>query len=64
MKHIYTFFIVVFITSSVFSQKRGENKEKIKALKIAYLTEKLDLSSNEAEKFWPIYNKHKNNHSS
>jgi len=25
-------------------------------MKIAYITERLDLSSEEAEKFWPIYN--------
>ncbi|CAM4149904.1 hypothetical protein FLAN108750_12685 [Flavobacterium antarcticum] len=31
-------------------------KEKIKALKIAYITKDLSLSSSEAEKFWPVYN--------
>lgn len=30
--------------------------EKIKALKIAHITKDLNLSSAEAEKFWPIYN--------
>lgn len=30
--------------------------EKIKSLKTAYLTEQLELTSKEAEKFWPIYN--------
>ncbi len=36
------------------AQQNGE-REKIKALKIAYLTEKLDLSPSEAEVFWPLY---------
>jgi hypothetical protein len=27
-------------------------------LKIAFITKRLDLSSEEAEKFWPIYNKY------
>ncbi len=31
-------------------------KEKIKALKIAYITKDLNLSSSEAERFWPVYN--------
>ena len=31
-------------------------KERIKALKIAYITKDLNLSSTEAEKFWPVYN--------
>ena len=34
-----------------------DKHEKIKALKIAYITEQLDLTKAEAEKFWPIYNK-------
>jgi hypothetical protein len=29
---------------------------RIEALKIAYLTKKLDLSPAEAQKFWPVYN--------
>ncbi len=41
---------------SSFSQDKNESREKIKALKIAYLTEQLALTTNEAEKFWPIYN--------
>jgi hypothetical protein len=30
--------------------------EKFKAMKVAYITEKLNLTSAEAEKFWPVYN--------
>lgn len=32
--------------------------EKVKAHKTAFITEKLDLTPTEAEKFWPIYNQH------
>lgn len=31
-------------------------QDKIKALKAAHITTELNLSSSEAEKFWPIYN--------
>ncbi|WP_072316161.1 hypothetical protein [Sinomicrobium oceani] len=31
-------------------------KERIKALKVAYITEKLSLTTAEAQKFWPVYN--------
>ncbi len=31
--------------------------EKIEALKIGFITEKLALTSKEAEVFWPVYNK-------
>lgn len=37
-------------------RKPGQKKERVKQLKIAYFTEELDLSTEEAEKFWPIYN--------
>ena len=32
------------------------DENRIKSLKIAHLTERLNLSSEEAVKFWPIYN--------
>ncbi|WP_299432320.1 hypothetical protein [uncultured Maribacter sp.] len=51
------FVAVLLIATSIFAQRKPDH-EKIKALKIAYLTEKLDLTSNEAQKFWPVYNAH------
>ncbi|ARV08888.1 hypothetical protein BTO05_04275 [Winogradskyella sp. PC-19] len=36
--------------------QRGQMKERIKAQKVAFITEKLSLTADEAEKFWPIYN--------
>lgn len=33
------------------------DEEKIEALRIAFLTRYLDLSAEEAQKFWPVYNK-------
>lgn len=47
-------FILLF---SVIGLQAQEGKhERIKALKTAYITEKLEITSAEAEKFWPIYN--------
>lgn len=47
-------FLFLLLGATVYSQ---ENKyEKIKALKTAYITEQLALTSSEAEKFWPVYN--------
>lgn len=34
----------------------GLDENRIKSLKIAHLTERLNLSSEDATKFWPIYN--------
>lgn len=41
-----------------FGQENDTRKEKIKSLKIAFISQKLSLTSEEAEKFWPIYNKY------
>ena len=57
MKKIITFIsICLFCILSVSAQGRKESRQKIKALKIAYITEQLNLTAAEAEKFWPIYN--------
>ncbi len=51
--------VVLFISTSVFSQKRKRmSNDRVKAYKIAYITEQLNLTEKEAEKFWPIYNAH------
>ena len=47
---------ILFILSfSLITVAQG-NRDKIKALKIAFITEKLNLSEKEAQQFWPIYN--------
>ena len=53
--------IIIFCTLSVSAQEKNESRDKIKALKVSYLTEQLSLTSEEAQKFWPIYNNHENN---
>jgi hypothetical protein len=60
-KYLFSLFIVFTFCVSSNAQKRKERKEKIKLLKISYLTEQLDLTSSEAEKFWPVYNTYTNN---
>jgi Spy/CpxP family protein refolding chaperone len=36
----------------------GNRAEKIKSWKIAYFTEQLNLTPEEAQKFWPVYNEY------
>lgn len=38
---------------------RAQRGDKINAYRVAFLTEKMNLNSQEAEKFWPIYNEMK-----
>lgn len=53
MKTIVLYITIFFISASSFAQP---NNSKIKVLKIAFITEKLNLTEDEAQKFWPIYN--------
>jgi hypothetical protein len=37
---------------------RGESKQRLEAIQVAYLTKELSLTTQDAEKFWPVYNKY------
>lgn len=56
-KWIALAFLTIFSSAGLFAQQEG-NKEKIKALKIAFFTERIELSSEEAAVFWPLYNEY------
>jgi len=51
--NIIALFIFLF-TLNAFSQPN--DRERIKAQKISFITSKLDLTTKEAQAFWPIYN--------
>jgi hypothetical protein len=54
---LWIFMTPIFLFSQNGSFKsKNEKKERIEAMKIAYITEKLDLSSDEAKVFWPVFN--------
>ena len=57
MKKYLLILFTLFTFSLAHAQNgNGQRIEKIQALKIAFITQKLDLTSAEAEKFWPVYN--------
>jgi len=55
MKTYFTL-LILMISLGVSAQGKDEKRERIKALKTAFITTELDLSSEESAKFWPIYN--------
>ncbi|MGL5112301.1 MAG: sensor of ECF-type sigma factor [Flavobacterium sp.] len=57
MKQLFRL-LVLLISLNTFGQndRYKEKKDQIKAMKVAFLTNELKLTSEEAEKFWPIYN--------
>ncbi|MGX7668478.1 hypothetical protein [Flavobacterium pedocola] len=58
MKKIITILLLV-ITVSVFAQNRRQERiDRIKALKVAFISDRLDLKPEEAEKFWPVFNQY------
>jgi Spy/CpxP family protein refolding chaperone len=40
------------------AQEAQSKEDKIKSLEIAYISRELDLTPEEAQKFWPLYNKY------
>ena len=57
MKHwnIKTLVVAFFFVSvGVLAQRPAQ--ERIKTFKVAFITERLALSSKEAQQFWPVYN--------
>lgn len=52
------FILIVCLIAGALMGAHAQDGERIQALKIAYLTKKLDLSPEEAQRFWPIYNRY------
>ncbi len=54
-------FICLSLSFSGFGQGRNKEriKEKVKLEKVAYITQELELTEDEAQRFWPIYNAYK-----
>jgi len=49
--------LILLFTCSFYAQENiKDKKEQIRSLKVAFFTSELSLSSQESEKFWPLYN--------
>jgi hypothetical protein len=51
-------FLLLTCFAFTFLISMAQNGNQIEALKIAYITKRLNLSPDEAQKFWPIYNQY------
>ena len=48
--------MLIFISAITYAQPPQGKRDKVKSLKIAFISDELALTPQEAEKFWPIYN--------
>jgi len=65
MKNLLMILLLLLLTVPAVAQQEADAeevqaadpkvKEKINAARVAYITERLGLTSDEAEKFWPVY---------
>lgn len=66
MKKTLIFGLLLLAAAVVAQPKMGDRaelekkKEKIEAIKVAYLTEELELTVAESQAFWPVYNELQN----
>jgi hypothetical protein len=58
LRNLFIIGFALLLSQATYAQ--GRRFEKIQSLKIAYITKKVNLSSSQAEKFWPVYNRMEN----
>jgi len=56
MRKIVILLFIMLMFPFVRSSAQNTNLEKLNNYKIGFFTKKLNLTSEEAEKFWPVYN--------
>ena len=61
MKNLKILFLLLFLTNLLSAQKTKVSPEKIDAYKKIYLTDKLNLNSENESKFWIAYNDYQDN---
>jgi len=56
--------LTVLFANSQYQRLQRENRlaeiKKIQAMEMAFITKELNLSPNEAQKFWPVFNQYRN----
>ena len=62
MKKITPYLVLLFLllAGTVMAQRPNQNidPEKLQAARIAFITSRIDLKPEQAERFWPIFNKY------
>jgi len=56
IKPFINLIIVFFFVFTLSASAQEDRKERIESMKVSFITQKLDLTSKEAQVFWPFYN--------
>lgn len=54
MKRLILFLAFLLTGTSLFAQN-GNRADRVAAIKVGYISQRLQLTSEQAEKFWPVY---------
>ena len=55
---LMVFCAITFTGTSAFAQENRPSRERVEAAKVAFLTDKMGLTAEQAQKFWPLYNEY------
>ncbi len=58
MYKAFKILIFIWLFCLPFANHAQNDKDKIEALRVTFITKKVELTNSESEKFWPIYNEY------
>ncbi|RYD55621.1 MAG: hypothetical protein EOP56_14985 [Sphingobacteriales bacterium] len=58
MKQVIYMFTLLLLSATAIAQPRGERGERIKNIKVGFITDKIHLTPEQASRFWPVYNQY------
>jgi len=58
LKYLSGLVLALLLGSALYGQPTPDNskREKIEALRVSYITQRVDFTTQEAQTFWPLYN--------
>jgi len=54
----YLYVLVFWLTAIVVVAQPGTKRDKIEALRVSFISQKVNLTTQEAQLFWPLYNEY------
>lgn len=58
MKWYFKITILCLLLLGAATSLAQQGRDKVEALRVAFISKKLELSNSESEKFWPVYNEY------